>query len=74
MKAGDRIKTKKGLKYEITGTIKNVVSNDEIWISLDSPIPGSKTQEGYVTKDYFDQLFDVIEESDWTSLWDDAAD
>lgn len=76
MKAGDRVESK---NKKVKGTIKSV-KGDEIWIELDSPIKGKDQEgdtivqkEGYVTKEQFEQIFDLIEESDWTSIWDDSS-
>ena len=73
MKPGDRINTKKTVKYDIKGTIKRI-EKDQIWVSLDSPLPGSKVQEGFIDREQFDEVFDIVEKTDWASLWDESAE
>lgn len=76
MKAGYRIESK---NKKVQGTIKSI-KDGEIWIEFDSPVKGKNEdgdilvqKEGYVTKEQFDQIFDLIEESDWSKIWDDNS-
>lgn len=69
MKAGDRIQVK-GRK-DIQGMI-SAIEDGKIMIKLDIPINGMS--QGFITKAEFDTLCEVIESSDWASMWDDASD
>lgn len=77
MKVGDRVQAKE--RTEIKGTVRSVKA-DEIWVELDAPIKGENQEgapitikEGYLNKKQFEQVFELIEESDWASIWDDSS-
>lgn len=78
-KLGDRLKLKiKVDKKEIFATVEKV-SGDKITVKLDSPLqnPSNKNQVWrglHGTQKEAQEFFEVIEKSDWASLWDDSSD
>lgn len=77
MKPGDRVRVK--VRPEVEGTVKSI-RGEEIWIEMDTPVKGENEEgeilivkEGYVTPEQFEQIFDLIEKSDWASIWDDNS-
>ena len=84
-KPGDRIQLKPEAQAQIrsmnpiVGTIRDVI-DDVAYVVLDHQLmtytkDGDKIyfQEGTLDKP-LEKFFDVIEKSDWSSLWEDAAD
>lgn len=76
-KPGDRIRAKQ--RQEIVGTVTKIVDG-VAYLVLDSPID-AKDREGRSHKfreglldSKLEELFEIIEKTDWESLWDDAAD
>lgn len=48
---------------------------DRINVRLDKPIKGTKQiTDGFVTIEEFNKIFELIEKSDWASMWDDSAE
>jgi len=77
-KAGDRVKAVTKAGIEIIGTITKF-KDGYPYLVLDSPVVGEldgrqvSISEGYIDKDIA-KAFEIIERTDWESLWDDAAD
>lgn len=73
---GDRVQVKH--RKEVKGTVKFTDENG-IFIVLDDPAQANmdgktiSVSEGYVSEAEADKIFELIEESDWASIWDKGS-
>lgn len=71
-KAGDRIRTI--ARPEITATVRSV-DKEFVYLELDKILKhkGKQVKLGHLTHKEAEEIFELTEKSDWTSIWDDSS-
>lgn len=73
---GDRVQAKH--RKDVKGTV-TFIGEAGIFIVLDSPVQTdinghtAVIRDGYISESEVDKIFEIIEESDWASIWDKGS-